>query len=175
MNLFGKVIHQHPLSLRRQSDCSADGCWGASLEFPGAFVSPHSPVVCIPGNGWSITKLERASYGAEQPLNRAIIERNGSKQLVYYWYEERGRSIASEYWSKWYLLSDAITKESIRWALVRLITAVSPNEHERDADNRVQLFMHDLLPRLGGYLPSDAAPNSPQLSIEPRTRSKHHV
>ena len=63
---------------------------------------PHSPLVCIPGDGWSITKLERTSFGAEHPLNRAIIERNGSKQLVYYWYEERGRRIASEYWSKWY-------------------------------------------------------------------------
>ena len=122
--------------------------------------SPHSPLVCIPGDGWSITKLERTSYGAEQPLNRAIIERNGSKQLVYYWYEERGRWIASEYWSKWYLLSDAITKNRSDGALVRLITTVLPSELERDADNRLQSFMHDLLPTLSGYLPSDAAPKA---------------
>jgi exosortase D (VPLPA-CTERM-specific) len=119
--------------------------------------SPHSPLVCIPGDGWSITKLERTSYDAGQPLNRAIIERNGSKQLVYYWYEERGRRIASEYWSKWYLLSDAITKNRSDGALVRLITTVLPSELERDADNRLQLFMHDLLPSLSDYLPSDAA------------------
>jgi exosortase D (VPLPA-CTERM-specific) len=119
--------------------------------------SPHSPLVCIPGDGWSITKLERTSYGAEQPLNRAIIERNGSKQLVYYWYEERGRRIASEYWSKWYLLSDAITKNRSDGALVRLITTILPSELERDADNRLRLFMHDLRPSLSGYLPSDAA------------------
>ena len=86
--------------------------------------SPHSPLVCIPGDGWSITKLERTSYGAGQPLNRAIIERNGSKQLVYYWYEERGRRIASEYWSKWYLLSDAITKN-------RSDGALGPSDHDR--------------------------------------------
>ncbi len=127
--------------------------------------SPHSPLVCIPGEGWSITKLERTSYDVEQPLNRAIIERNGSKQLVYYWYEERGRSIASEYWSKWYLLSDAITKNRSDGALVRLITTVLPSELERDADRRLQLFMHDLLPRLSGYLPSKAGP--PQSSQTP--------
>jgi exosortase D (VPLPA-CTERM-specific) len=120
--------------------------------------SPHSPLVCIPGDGWSITNFERTTYGAEHPLNRAIIERNGSKQLVYYWYEERGRRIASEYWSKWYLLSDAITENRSDGALVRLITPVLPSELERDADNRLQLFMHDLLPSLSGYLPSDAAP-----------------
>jgi hypothetical protein len=37
--------------------------------------------------------------------------------------------------------------------LVRLITTILPNELERDADNRLQLFMNDLLPRLNGYLP----------------------
>ena len=82
--------------------------------------------------------------------------------------KERGRRIASEYWSKWYLLSDAITKNRSDGALVRLITAVSPGELERDADNRLLLFMQDLLPRLGGYLPSEAAPNSPQSSTKPR-------
>jgi EpsI family protein len=118
--------------------------------------STHSPLVCIPGDGWSITKFERTSYGAEQPLNRAIIERNGSKQLVYYWYEERGRRIASEHWLKWYLLSDAITRNRSDGALVRLITTVLPGELERDADKRLQLFMRDLLPSLSSYLPSDA-------------------
>jgi exosortase D (VPLPA-CTERM-specific) len=119
--------------------------------------SPHSPLVCIPGGGWLITKLERTSFDAAHPINRAIIERNGLKQLVYYWYEERGRSIASEYWSKWYLLFDAITKNRSDGALVRLITAVSPGELEPDADKRLQAFMQDLLPQLGGYLPPETA------------------
>jgi exosortase D (VPLPA-CTERM-specific) len=47
--------------------------------------SPHSPLVCVPGAGWSITKFERTNYGVGRPVNRAIIERNGSRQLVYYW------------------------------------------------------------------------------------------
>ena len=104
------------------------------------------------------------------PLNRAIIERNGSKQLVYYWYEERGRSIASEYWSKWYLLFDAITKNRSDGALVRLITAnISRANLSVTRISRLLLFMQDLLPHLGGYLPSEAAPNSSRSSIEPKT------
>lgn len=126
--------------------------------------SPHSPLVCIPGDGWSITKLERANLSPEQPFNRAVIERNGTKQLVYYWYEERGKMIASEYWSKWYLLFDAITKNRSDGALIRLITTVLPSELERDADNRLKSFMRDLLPSLNGYLPSAAAPKAPQTS-----------
>lgn len=123
--------------------------------------SPHSPLVCIPGSGWTITRLERRDSASSHPLNRAIIERSGSRQLVYYWYEERGRSIASEYWSKWYLLSDAATKNRSDGALVRLITPISPGELERDADNRLQVFIQDLRPSLRGYLPSEAMINLP--------------
>ncbi len=132
--------------------------------------SPHSPLVCIPGDGWSITKFERTSYDAGRPLNRAIIERNGSRQLVYYWYEERGRSIASEYWSKWYLLSDAITKNRSDGALVRLITAVSPGEVELDADKRLRSFMQDVLPNLPSYLPADSGAKSPRSMSESTER-----
>jgi exosortase D (VPLPA-CTERM-specific) len=123
--------------------------------------SPHSPLVCIPGNGWSITRIERIDRDDTHPLNRAIIERNGSRQLVYYWYEERGRSIASEYWSKWYLLADAVIMNRSDGALVRLITAIAPGEQERDADNRLRLFMQDLRQPLREYLPAEVATNSP--------------
>jgi exosortase D (VPLPA-CTERM-specific) len=130
--------------------------------------SPHSPLVCIPGNGWSITGIERLDAETAHPINRAIIERSGSKQLVYYWYEERGRSIASEYWSKWYLLSDAIIKNRSDGALVRLITTMAPGELERDADNRLRAFMNELLPHLRDYLPSEVATNSPGSNVGPR-------
>ena len=129
--------------------------------------SPHSPLVCIPGTGWSITRLERLDTNTTHPINRAIIERNGSKQLVYYWYEERGRSIASEYWSKWYLFSDAIIKNRSDGALVRLITTIAPSELERDADNRLRSFMSALLPNLRDYLPSEVATNSARSHFGP--------
>jgi EpsI family protein len=132
--------------------------------------SPHSPLVCIPGDGWQITKFERTSYdgtGAEQPINRAIIQRDSIKQVVYYWYEERGRRIASEYWSKWYLLSDAIVKNRTDGALVRLMTTVSPGEVEQDADERLRSFMRDLVPRLSGFLPADAPPEVKSVQYRP--------
>ncbi|OIQ67984.1 hypothetical protein GALL_504300 [mine drainage metagenome] len=158
----GLALEDYILSDYSKPDGKAVNLYVAYYASQRTGESPHSPLVCIPGTGWLITKLERTSFGAGHPINRAIIERDGSKQLVYYWYEERGRRIASEYWSKWYLLSDAITENRSDGALVRLITTVSPSEFERDADSRLQLFMRDLLPRLGAYLPSDAAPNSPR-------------
>jgi len=123
--------------------------------------SPHSPSVCIPGNGWSITSLERTYYRSADsrvalPLNRAIIARQSERLLAYYWYEERGMKIANEYWSKLYLLRDAIFKQRTDGALVRLTTPLYPGESEHDAEKRLQDFIQVVVPKLTAYLPTGA-------------------
>jgi exosortase D (VPLPA-CTERM-specific) len=138
---------------------------GKSVNFYVAYYSsqrngyaPHSPLVCLPGGGWLITRLEQMSYngqGANFPFNRVIIEREGSKQLVYYWFDERGREIANEYWAKWYLLADALTKNRTDGSLIRLMTQIAAGETEREADERLQSFMHDVAPSLGRFLPAE--------------------
>jgi exosortase D (VPLPA-CTERM-specific) len=123
--------------------------------------SPHSPIVCIPGGGWAITKLQQINYtdGAdEQPLNRVIIEKGIEKQLVYYWFDERGRKIASEWWAKFYLLSDAILRNRTDAALIRLTTQILPGETEQGADRRLQSFMRHAIPKLSAFLSSGANP-----------------
>jgi exosortase D (VPLPA-CTERM-specific) len=123
--------------------------------------SPHSPVVCIPGGGWLITKFDRTNFSDETakialPFNRVVIERASKKQLVYYWFVQRGRSVANEYWSKWYLFTDALLKNRTDGALVRLTTPISVAESEHDADSRLQSFIRELEPRLSQYLPPDS-------------------
>ncbi|MFX6911507.1 exosortase C-terminal domain/associated protein EpsI, partial [Acinetobacter baumannii] len=73
----------------------------------------HSPQVCIPGDGWHIVDFQRTGYadqarGVSLPFNRVVIERGGQKQIVYYWFQQRGRAVANEYVSKFRLLADAI-------------------------------------------------------------------
>jgi exosortase D (VPLPA-CTERM-specific) len=124
-------------------------------------LSPHSPSVCIPGNGWQITDLERMNFTSSDatvslPLNRVVIGRGSSKQLVYYWFDERGMRIANEYVSKLYLLRDAMFRNRTDGALVRLTTPIYPGESESDADKRLQEFTKTLVPNLDGYLPSES-------------------
>ena len=125
-------------------------------------VSPHSPIVCMPGGGWQITRFERTTYTSDAaklsfPFNRAVIERNSTKQIVYYWFVQRGRTIANEYLSKWYLLTDAIVENRTDGALVRVTTPLYPGEVEQNADNRLRSFIQELQPRLDGYLPGRLA------------------
>jgi exosortase D (VPLPA-CTERM-specific) len=124
--------------------------------------SPHSPSVCIPGNGWQITDLERTQFTSNDssvslPLNRVVITRGSGKQLVYYWFEERGIKIANEYWSKLYLLRDALFENRTDGALVRLTTPVYSGEAESEADNRLQDFTRIVVPNLAPYLPPAVA------------------
>jgi len=125
-------------------------------------VSPHSPQVCIPGGGWLITKLERRMRqpvhgGEEFPYNRVVIERESTKQIVYYWFDQRGKKIANEYMMKWHLLKDAIIMNRTDGTLVRLVTPVFRNESEESADKRLHAFMSELIPLLQSYIPGQSA------------------
>lgn len=125
--------------------------------------SPHSPIVCLPGGGWLITSLERrnlGSDGASYPYNRVIIQDGAKRDLVYYWFDERGRPIADEYWAKWYLLANSIVQNRTDGALIRLTTPIKPDESEDSADQRLRSFLQVALPPLTKFLPSSVAPQS---------------
>ena len=120
--------------------------------------SPHSPRVCIPGGGWEIASLERQNISG-LPVNRVIIRKELSSQLVYYWFEERGVPVANEYVKKWMLLRDAFTINRTDGALVRVTTPILINETEADADARAQTFIKQSRPQLEQYLPGQILEN----------------
>jgi EpsI family protein len=68
---------------------------------------------------------------------------------------QRGRPVANEYWSKWYLFADAITKNRTDGALVRVTTPIARGEGEKEPDTRLQDFIAEFEPRLKAFLPSD--------------------
>ena len=121
-------------------------------------VSPHSPQVCMPGGGWVISSLNRIAIQVAGKkdffVNRTMINKDNHRQVVYYWFEQRGRHIANEYFMKWYLLKDAIERNRTDGALVRVTTYLRPNENETAADVRIQSFLHESLPLLDGYVPN---------------------
>lgn len=120
--------------------------------------SPHSPTVCMPGGGWQIVDLTRQTYnGAEAKIpfefNRVIIRKGNFSQLVYYWFEERGRVLADEYRVKWYLLRDALLMNRTDGALVRVTTPIVEGEPVENADRRLREFLTGALPLLPDYVP----------------------
>jgi exosortase D (VPLPA-CTERM-specific) len=115
-------------------------------------VSPHSPRVCIPGGGWQITDIERKDLGL-LAVNRIVVKKGDMTQLVYYWFQQRGRKMANEYLMKWYLFKDALLLNRTDGALVRLTTMVNPGESLDLADQRLLGFAKEVLPVLPQYIP----------------------
>jgi exosortase D (VPLPA-CTERM-specific) len=120
-------------------------------------VSPHSPQVCMPGGGWVISSLDRILIDIPGKtnfyVNRTIINKGNVKQVVYYWFEQRGRHIANEYLMKWYLLLDSIKRNRSDGALVRVTTLIRPNESVEQADQRIIQFLEVSAPKMNQYIP----------------------
>jgi len=89
----------------------------------------HSPKNCLPGAGWDALSSERRTLEtAAGPLtvNRYMLANKGARALVYYWYQGRGRTEASEYKVKWNLLRDAALRGRTEEALVRIVVPITP-------------------------------------------------
>jgi exosortase D (VPLPA-CTERM-specific) len=127
--------------------------------------SVHSPRTCLPGGGWRMDSLEEFVLSdvrpdlAAMPVNRAVISLDERRQLVYYWFAQRGRLLTNEYVVKWYIFWDALTRNRTDGALVRLVTTVDQTPSGlQDADARLQRFVRELDPKLSYFLPQrDAA------------------
>lgn len=121
--------------------------------------SAHSPRSCIPGGGWQITSLAQLQVPGvlvgQQPLevNRVRIELGSHKQLVYYWFQQRGRVVTNEYLVKWFLFWDALTRNRTDGALVRLAVPLSGSQSDREAERQLLEFLGEIAPRLGEFVP----------------------
>jgi len=119
----------------------------------------HSPRACLPGGGWQMHDFgQRRLPGISingQPLvvNRVLIEQGNQRELVYYWFQQRGRILDNEFAVKWYLFWDAITRHRTDGAMVRLITALPATGSEAEADLRLTELASRIAPDLPRYVP----------------------
>lgn len=120
---------------------------------------PHSPEVCIPGGGWQILGMTPVTLDIISPVNeqlvvnRVQIEKEGDRQLVYYWYQQGGRLVHSESTRWWFRSWQKATRQRMDVTQVRLITRISDAENWNDGDLRLTAFAKDLLPELARYIP----------------------
>lgn len=125
----------------------------------GAGSAAHSPRSCIPGGGWQIKnhRVVRVDgievQGEPLEVNRMIIAQGDFRQLVYYWFQQRGRVITNEYWVKWWLFWDALTRNRTDGALVRLTIPILPGQDLDQAEAALQEFAAVTVPELGPYIP----------------------
>ena len=94
--------------------------------------SYHSPLNCLPGSGWTLTSPDKVVIplpnGESFTANKYVLQNGEYKSLMIYWYQGRGRSVASEYWGKVYTVIDSVRLRRSDGALVRVTVPLGNSE-----------------------------------------------
>ena len=120
--------------------------------------SAHSPRTCLPGGGWEMSSMTKTVIAANDAggtvqANRVVIQKGEARQVVLYWFKQRGRLLTNEYMVKAALFWDSLTKQRSDGALIRLVAPLLPGENEEAADLRLQQFAALVEPMMRSYVP----------------------
>src|SRR5262249_38951685 len=70
------------------------------IQQNGSVVS-HSPTICIPAGGWIIKSRDSATVrlanSTSFEVNRLVIEKGLSRQVIYYWFNQGGHAVANSF------------------------------------------------------------------------------
>lgn len=121
----------------------------------------HSPMNCLPGAGWIPVQSDRLTFpvnraGTEEAVTvrRYRVRRGGDEALVLYWYQSHGRVLASEYWSKAYMVLDAVRTNRTDTALVRVVSMLPRGGQDASGVEREAVeFVRAAFPVLERHLP----------------------
>jgi exosortase D (VPLPA-CTERM-specific) len=119
----------------------------------------HSPRACLPGGGWQMHDFGRrvlpgiSVSGRPLSVNRTLIELGSQRELVYYWFQQRGRAIDNEWTVKWFLFWDSLTRHRSDGAMILLITPVGATGSVSDADRRLSDLLARIAPVVTTFAP----------------------
>lgn len=117
----------------------------------------HSPKHCLPGSGWVPVEEKRAAIPAGGgTMNESHLQRGEEKQLAFFWYQGRGRKIASEYMERVYMILDSILLRRSDGALVRVLGPAAADAETTRA--KMQDFLQGLVPVIDTFLPGRDLP-----------------
>lgn len=114
----------------------------------------HPPKHCLPGSGWDIIASEKVPLNlpglpADAMGNRLVIAKGDARQLVYYWYQERGRVIADDWMKIFWLFWDRAQLSRTDGSLVRFTIPMG-----RNGDEAAEAAFQALAPLVTGALPA---------------------
>lgn len=117
----------------------------------------HSPKNCLPGSGWeALQQTTTAIPTVPEPtrVNRYLLQNKQQRALVFYWYQGRGRVVASEYRVKWELLRDAALRGRTEESLVRIVVWLNEHTTEDAAAELATRVAADLIPEVKRVMPA---------------------
>jgi EpsI family protein len=114
---------------------------------------PHSPQACLPGSGWLVHLWQVIGMPVPDshdtvPINEYLLEKNGQKIMVLYWYQNGRRVWAEEFQVKLHLLPDLLRYHRSDISLVRIVATMGPETSVDQALRNTMNFARALYPVL---------------------------
>jgi len=111
----------------------------------------HSPGFCLLGGGWSIIEkgrrmVEVGSGRRRLEVNQFVLQRQGQRRVVLYWYASHGEGTRSWVALQYRLLRNRLLKRPLGGALIRVSAPVAGTEEE--AAEAAEQLVRDLYPSL---------------------------
>jgi EpsI family protein len=129
-----KVLRASDYLLRdfRKSDGQVANLYVGYYASQRSGASYHSPLNCLPGSGWMLSEPGKATVtlpdGSGFIANKYVIQNGEYRSMMIYWYQGRGRNVASEYWGKVYTVFDSVRLRRSDGAMVRVTVPVGNSE-----------------------------------------------
>jgi EpsI family protein len=133
------VLRADDYVMRNYAVAGANGSRRANL-YIGYYASQktgatyHSPLNCLPGSGWTLSRPQtieiKTPGGKTFRANAYIIESDKYKEVLIYWYQGRGRAVASEFQDKLYTIWDSLRLRRSDGAMVRVMTSAGDSEEK---------------------------------------------
>ena len=119
--------------------------------------APHSPTLCIPGDGWKIMSNEpfllKAKDGTSIEISRLIISKGEHTIVTYYWLKQGVNVFRQQFMARLNLIWFAIKENRADAALIRMVSEVASDEKIIDTDARMQQMATELLDVISDYVP----------------------
>jgi EpsI family protein len=106
----------------------------------------HSPLNCLPGNGWQITQADTVTLprAADARIQALTVQRGESRYAMAYWFQSGERVLTGEVSTRFQLLADSLQRRPTDAGLVRVMAPfTTPNAQALVVD-----FAERLLPEL---------------------------
>jgi len=111
----------------------------------------HSPLNCLPGNGWTMGEpAVRAirTDGGTWSVREITAARNNARWAMTYWFQGRHRVEADEFAARVNLFTDAIRRRPSDTAMVRVMRPLESGEADGPAHDGLAAFAAVLIPQV---------------------------
>lgn len=118
---------------------------------------PHSPKVCMPGDGWKITGESvvrlTSKQGRHWLANRLVIQKGAATIVSYYWIQQGKAAYTSEYQARLGLIPRSFIENRTDGALFRIHSVKAVGESDTLVDQRMQKLVFDTMDLLQAFVP----------------------